>query len=266
MKKIGIISILATVAISSIMAETEINFGYTGDIGPKYWHTLSPEWETCKNGLEYTKVLTGVPHQSPVDLISKPTGTVASSFDAMDYDYEGLFLVTNNGHSIKIIPQDNQAYTITINNKEYKFLQFHLHSVSEHTEKGKHPEMEMHLVHQADDGSYAVLGIFIDAQRISNIGKRSNVINEEFDKIFVNQMLPKETEQGEYTVNLNLSKILSPIINSKIYEYEGSLTTPPCTEGVTWKVFKKHITIPREHIQNFQEVYNFNYRPVTGEL
>jgi len=276
MKKIGITALLATVAISSVMAETEVNFTYTGEEGPKYWHTLSTEWETCKNGLDFTQVISGQPHQSPVDFVKNPTATASSSFDAIDYDYEGSFLVTNNGHSIKIIPQDDQVYTITINNKEYKFLQFHLHGASEHTEKGKHPEMEMHLVHQADDGSYAVLGMFIDGQRISSIDKKgkgrksyditSNEINEEFSKIFTEQILPKEKDQGEYTVNLNLSKIINPLMDSKIYEYEGSLTTPPCTEGVTWKVFKKHIIIPREDIQNFQEIYNFNYRPVTGEL
>lgn len=233
--------------------EEEIHFSYSGENAPINWGNLKEDWMLCNNGIDKTPVEEGYSHQSPINFVSKNIakdgGFIFDNNRSLD------FVISNNGHTIVLTPDENsqEKDILTINNKAYTLKQFHFHSLSEHTEGNNHSDMEIHFVNIADDGSIAVIGAFIDSNDTS--------INSELSKIFEIQ-LPEEGNNGS-TVSINIHNILP---KSKIYNYSGSLTTPPCTEEVEWNIYVKHIGLSTDDVEEFKEKYNHNYRPITGNM
>ncbi len=135
-----------------------------------------------------------------------------------------------------------EAGFITAGCVDYKLLQFHFHGYSEHTVDGKQYDLVAHLVHQSENGDLAVVAVlfnegeanpFLD-KVLKNVGKDA-MLN-------VDEMLPENTEN--------------------YYHYQGSLTTPPCSEGVQWYVLKETVTASKEQLASFRKYYSSNYRPV----
>ena len=247
--------ILHSAILVSLLSLTGCNslntphFSYAGHTGADHWYGLSDTWKTCENGIKLTPVKKGSLHQSPVDFNS----AIAVDPDfALDYNKKLEFKMLNNGHSIKFDAVGTDAATITIANKVYTLKQFHFHSLSEHTVKGNHAVMEGHFVNVAKDGSIAVLGVFINQSNSKG--------NSELEKAFSLDM-PSSGEMNARTVMLNPSNILP---DGKVYNYSGSLTTPPCTEGVAWNVYSTAISLSKVKVDSFKSKYNHNYRPVTG--
>lgn len=247
------------------------HFSYDAETGPAYWGHLSEDWATCNNGLTQTDVQAGHNHQSPVDFVT--TGSIATAQNfTVNYDNNLTFDIINNGHTIQlneITPDTNN--TLTINGVVYQMLQFHFHATSEHLEDNKSSAMEMHFVNKAADGSLAVLGMFIDAN--------DTAANAELSKVFEHE-LPAPLAMGHHAatratnseeapapihVNLNLNNIL-PATTTTVYNYSGSLTTPPCTEGVAWNVYTTHTALKADDIAKYTAHYNHNHRPVTGQF
>jgi carbonic anhydrase len=232
-------------------AHTEkAHFSYAGDTGPDHWYELDSAWETCKNGLDITPVVEGKPHQSPIDFSSAVP--VDASF-TLNYNKDLEFKVVNNGHAIEFEAEGNSTVaSLMIGTKVYNLKQFHFHSLSEHTENGEHAKMEGHFVNVASDGSLAVIGVLID--------ESNNTLNSELEKAF-SITIPDENTTTSPVVELNPSLILP---TGTVYSYSGSLTTPPCTEGVSWNVYTTHINLSQEKVGAFNKKYTTNYRPVTG--
>jgi len=230
--------------------EHEVHFSYDGETGPDYWGSLKEEWSTCDNGLEYTAVVEGAPHQSPVDF---ETAVPADPTFTLDYNKSIAFKMENNGHSVQFNVEEGspEAY-ITINEKAYELKQFHFHSVSEHTELGVHAAMEGHFVNVAEDGSIAVVGVFID--NMAGAG------NEALESAFGLE-IPEEGEENPTEITINPLDMLP---GGKVYSYSGSLTTPPCTEDVAWNIYTKHIGLNEDKVEAFHEHYDHNFRPLTG--
>ena len=113
--------------------------------------------------------------------------------------------------------------------------------------------METHFVFKANDGALAVIGVFVDRNVTS-----SNE-NSELAKVF-DTTLPDAEQSGD-EVTINVAKILPA---GKVYSYSGSLTTPPCTEGVAWNVYVDHIALTEDHVTKFTKKYHNNFRPITG--
>lgn len=211
------------------------HWSYEGEGGPEHWGELNPDWALCSTGTE----------QSPVDI---PSAAPLNPADiAFGYDPSHLTIL-NNGHTIQV--NYDPGSTIEVGGKSYELKQFHFHALSEHTVDGAATPMEMHLVHQAADGQYAVVGVFIN----------EGDANAAFEPVWAH--LPAEAGDPQMIdgVMVNADDLLPG--ERTYYRYNGSFTTPPCTEGVQWLVMNTDIGLSGEQITAFTEIVDGNYRPV----
>jgi carbonic anhydrase len=147
---------------------------------------------------------------------------------------------------------------LTLRGEKYRLAQFHFHHQSEHLIDGKYAEMEVHLVHQqlADDKKYAVIGVMIKDGR----DQKNNDIKAWWKN------LPKNVthhgqKTGGTTYDFDPAKLLPPRGSSGYFQYEGSLTTPPCTQNVFWTVMETPIFFSSEQIAAFRKMFPNNRRP-----
>jgi carbonic anhydrase len=211
------------------------SWGYTGDTKPENWSKLSPDFQTCKNGNA----------QSPVDL---PDAVDLGSKDlAIDYKDSPLVLV-NNGLTLRA--DYAPGSTITLDGQPYDLLQFHFHTPSEHLIAEKPYAMELHLVHRNPAGVLAVIGVFIEQ------GQQNPIVQKIWD------VMPDQpdTEKAVRELTVNADRLLPK--HRTFYRYQGSLTTPPCSEGVEWIVMREPIALSVAQIDRFQQLFDPNARPV----
>ncbi len=211
------------------------HWGYTGEGAPANWGKLDPNFATCDNGKE----------QSPIDLVSAKK---SKKLKKIKFKYKTVKLqIVNNGHTIQVnYPAGSYAI---IGGKRYELLQFHFHSPSEHTVNGSHFPMELHLVHKDADGKLAVVGLFL----------KKGKTNKHLKNIWKN--LPTEINKPlSVNASFNIMKLLPK--KSSYFNYPGSLTTPPCSEGVNWNVLVKPITVSSAQIKKFLNLIKENARPV----
>lgn len=213
------------------------DFGYGGKTGPSNWGALDPSYRTCSEGRR----------QSPIDL----TGARASSLPPLRFSYEPAEVeVENNGHSLEVaFPQGS---SIEIGDTEYQLDQFHFHSPSEHEVNGRSLPMEFHFVNRTAGDEVAVIGVLVtEGEAHPTIAKLAPALpSEEGDT------LPAAEE-------VNALDLLPPGPESAArWSYEGSFTTPPCTEGVSWNVFRDPIELSASQIASLREFYDGNNRPV----
>jgi carbonic anhydrase len=219
----------------------EKHWGYTGEVGPAYWHTLDAAYSLAKDGKAQSPVNIATGDLAETDTLSKPV-----------FHYAGIpFKMENNGHTIELVPSDQSNY-ITIDTVDYVLQQVHFHAPSEHQINGESFAMEAHLVHKDSQGAIAVVGILIAP------GGEHEVLKEAFAK------LPKEITHEEDLVALDQPIDLSALFpgNTAWYRYDGSLTTPPCTEGVKWSVSDQVMEMSQAQIDAFTAIYSGNNRPV----
>jgi carbonic anhydrase len=219
----------------------EKHWGYTGEVGPEYWHTLNPAYALAKDGKAQSPVNIATGDLVETDTLSKPV-----------FHYAGIpFKMENNGHTIELVPSDHSNY-ITIDTIDYVLQQVHFHAPSEHQINGQSFAMEAHLVHKDPQGAIAVVGILIAP------GGENEVFKEAFAK------LPKEITHEEDLVALDQPIDLSALFpgDAAWYRYDGSLTTPPCTEGVKWSVSNQFLEMSQAQIDAFTSIYSGNNRPV----
>lgn len=216
------------------------SFGYSGDIGPTFWGGLDPAWGACENGEV----------QSPVDL---GTAFVQSRRQPnLNIDYgRTTGEIFNNGHTIEVETEGDNA--IRVQGKRFQLVQFHFHVPSEHTVGGQGYDMELHLVHANADGTNAVVAVFLDR------GARSRALFPIFDQLPDDFNVHHELEAG-----FNPERFL-PDDRSHV-KYRGSLTTPPCTDGVRWVVLLEPVTVSDEDLAQFHERIHFNARLVQRRL
>ncbi|KKI88422.1 carbonic anhydrase [Bacillus sp. SA1-12] len=216
-----------------------VHWSYKGETGPKYWGELDQANSACVNGSE----------QSPINIeFSKIVTEKKSENTRIQYEPTAFTLV-NNGHTVQA-NATTESNSISVEGKEYKLAQFHFHTPSEHQFNGQNYDMELHLVHKDSNGKIAVLGVMIQE------GKE----NEKFASIW--DVLPKDETSKEMTVKepIDLLGVL-PKDQTSIH-YNGSLTTPPCTEEVKWIIFEQPIEMSKEQIQTFQQIFPDNHRSV----
>lgn len=231
------LSLLAALCAASLYTAAAAHSGwsYTGDDGPEHWGNLSPAYATCQSGK----------NQSPVDLAAGSATAVnrtAFRYGPMNYSVE------NNGHTIQATPAEaNQS--LKLGGKTFTFKQFHFHTPSEHTFNGKYFPMEAHFVHQSDSGELAVLGVmFVE-------GKENPAL-----KPLLAQPL-KAGEKAELADKLDIMPMFPR--GQKHYRLNGSLTTPPCSEGVNWIVFKHPVSASKAQLEAMRAMIGHdNNRPV----
>ena len=236
---IGSFVILSVMMVSPSFAHSGehghgAHWSYEGNTGPAHWGDLSDEFKTCKLGKK----------QSPIDISS----TERAPLTPIEFHYKSAPLrIINNGHSIQVNYEEGSY--VKIDGKRYNLLQFHFHAPSEHTVNGKHFDMEAHLVHKSDDGKLAVIGVFMKE------GAKNSFIQTLWDNIPHKVGEEKSVEH----VKINAQDLLPA--SKKYYKYSGSLTTPPCTEGVDWNIMVAPIEVSKDQIDKFRTFYKMNARP-----
>lgn len=213
--------------------EKDVHWTYHGEAGPAMWGDLHGDFATCATGKR----------QSPVNLPADAPHTAL----ALDFAYAPTALnIVNNGHTVQV--NHDAGSTLSIDGKPYEIQQFHFHAPSENAVLGVASAMEMHIVHAADDGALAVVGILFDLAKTDN----------PFLAAFWDN-LPGHGEETsvEHTVSVGDAFDASGGITS----FTGSLTTPPCSEGVTWLMVKRHEGVSKAQLADFVGLIGFNARP-----
>jgi len=230
------ISSLAVLALSNHVQASggKAHWGYEGHEGPAHWGELSHDYHMCKEGKQ----------QSPINI----TDTHKGKLDKIKFSYQASAKnIVNNGHTIQV--NMNKGSSITVGGKTYHLLQFHFHSPSEHTINGKPADMVAHFVHQAKDGQLGVVGVLI------NKGKANKVIGQLWKK------LPTTSgDSNDLSSDINVKKLLPK--SKAYYNYSGSLTTPPCSEGVNWMVLKSPTQVSAAQVKVFTGIFSKSVRPV----
>lgn len=222
---------------------TPPHWGYGEEAGPAVWGQLSADYAACAEGQ----------NQSPIDLAAATPGEVEevrAQFPKADLrivNQGDVLEALDNGHTIQVNYDGGE--TLTVGDESYRLLQYHFHSPSEHTVGGEHFPMEMHLVHQSSSGGLAVIGVFIEE------GEHNHTV----DPIWKNLPDEKGEEVELEGVQVDIDEILP--ISPTTYRYFGSLTTPPCSEGVHWLVMTEPIALSSSQIDDFREVFFGNNRP-----
>ena len=209
-------------------------WSYEGETGPANWARLHPDWAACGSGAR----------QSPIDI----RDGMKLDLDPIVFDYQpSSFTVVDNGHTIEVAL--GRGSSITVMNRRYELQQFHFHRPSEERINGKSFEMVIHLVHRDDEGRQAIVALLLErgiAQKTvqtvwNNLPLEKNEIVKPSSALDASDLLP--LQRGYYT-------------------YMGSISTPPCSEGVLWMVRKQPVQLAPGQMALFSRLYPYNARPV----
>ena len=232
--RVALLSFLVSLSPGLFAADEGGSWSYTGKQGPEHWGALAEEFDICSRGQ----------NQSPIDLVAQ----IDTELPPLDFDYSqaGQLIEENTGHSIQEVVRPGNK--VSLMGRTFELKQFHFHSPSEHTVDGRHFPMEVHFVHQDESGSLLVVGVMFEE------GEHNPVMAE----------LPsfrKARGEGPSKEPLDYNELV--VGRDNYFLYNGSLTTPPCTEGVQWIVMKEPIIASSDQIQHFHDLLGFdNNRPV----
>ena len=236
MKSLTVLAcVVALLPAAAYAEEAHHEWDYGPQHGPKHWGEIKPEFATCGIGKE----------QSPIDI----RGAVRAKLDPIKFDYHPTPLhIIDNGHTVQVTYGPGSA--ISIGDQRYELMQFHFHKPSEEHINGKSYPMVAHLVHKKSDGALAVVAVLL---------KPGNQ-NALMQTLWANLPSEKEKEKVVEKVSINATSLL-PRAHA-YYTFPGSLTTPPCSEGVTWYVLVNPTEVSEQQIARFGKIYSVNARPV----
>ncbi|WP_338845491.1 carbonic anhydrase family protein [Massilia sp. W12] len=210
------------------------HWSYEGELGPRNWGKINPDWIKCASGNR----------QSPIDI----RDGMKVDLELINFDYRPSgFTVVNNGHTIQVGISGGNF--ITIMGRTYELMQFHFHRPSEEKINGRGFEMVAHLVHKDPEGRLAVVAVLIERGRAqpliqtiwNNLPLEKNDVVQPSIVIDMNDLLPNRRDY---------------------FTYMGSLTTPPCSEGVLWMVMKEPVQASGAQLALFSRLYPMNARPI----
>lgn len=228
--------LLAGSASPAPAEQSRVDWGYAGGNGPESWGVLAPEFAACRNGHR----------QSPIDL---GAADVPGREPAVEVRYKPLPLtILHNGYTVEVLVKNGSK--IVLEGMEYELLQFHFHTPSEHRVDGRSFAAEMHFVHRASDGTYAVIGLLIEE------GDENPALTAVVDSA-------PHGVAGEQTfadIIIDPGRILPPL--TSFWVYDGSFTTPPCTEGIRWMIERAAAPMSRQHIDGLSRAMGNNARPL----
>ncbi len=219
-----------------------VHWTYEGEEGPAHWGDLAPAFALCKTGQQQT------PIDVPATARAQPAGGLT-----LAYQPSAINLV-NNGHTIQV--DYDAGSTLAVAGSTYDLAQFHFHAPSEHKLNGKVYAMEAHFVHKAADGKLAVLGVLMAE------GDENTFLAPWWGGI------PAEKGSATGTGTVNASTALPA--DRTYVTYPGSLTTPPCSEGITWVLLTTPASVSRAQVETFKhivgEVTARPVQPVNGRI
>ena len=229
-----LLTVLLLITLSTMTCDAgQTEWGYSGPAGPEYWGNLSDEYKLCSGGVE----------QSPIDI----SGYETSDGPAIAFEYGGRAVsARNTGHTVYL--DFEQGNAISIEDRQYQLLGVHSHSPGEHRVDGESFAAELHLVHEDAEGNLAVIGLLF------RLGEPSPLVQA---------LLDTAPETGA-TAQLGSGVDAADFVPDQLdyYGYGGSLTTPPCTEGVQWIVMRSIGTVSAEQVGRLQSLtHGPNNRP-----
>jgi carbonic anhydrase len=224
-------------AVSAQTTSTGTKWDYIGKYGPINWGKLDRAWKACSDGKE----------QSPVDIRN---AKLNKALPPIEFHYmAGPVEIVNNGHTIQI--NVGPGSYIMYEGVRYDLVQFHFHHPSDESVKGKLSDMVVHLVHKSADGKIAVVAVLMTENR----GQPNALLSTLWPS------MPKVVGQ-----TAKISDMVNPggflPADRGYWTYTGSLTAPPCTEGVKWLIFQQQMPLSREQLRAFSAIYPVNSRPL----
>lgn len=227
--------------VQQIFGAEEIKFDYAqGELGPEMWKTFAPE---C-----------GGTEQSPVNFV----GDAGSDQQFINYEI-GALKGYNAGDTLKFeLPEKSLTNSFTVGDKVYSLIQFHYHTPSEHAIKNNKMDMEVHFVHEAEDKSLAVKGVMY------SVSNEMSGLDTSFDPLLeFSQMFSNSTKETPVTIP---GLTLKTQTDERAFNYAGSLTTPPCSEGLDWYVYTSKIPVSSAVFTMINSITEMNARPVQRDL
>jgi carbonic anhydrase len=216
------------------LQHAHIHWDYEGPGGPENWSRLDPQNKVCAIG----------ERQSPIDI----KDGIKVDLEPIKFKYQpSTFRIVDNGHTIQVQVGEG---SISLTGKTYELVQFHFHRPSEEKVNGQRFDMVVHLVHKSDEGQLAVVAVLLE---------RGNE-NPFIQTLWNNMPLEKNMPVAPPTATVDLNTLLPTSRN--YYTYMGSLTTPPCSEGVLWLVMKQPVQVSQDQINIFSRLYRNNARPI----
>ncbi len=207
---------------------------YTGPGGPEHWGDLRSDYATCATGMM----------QSPIDI----TGVVKAELPPMEFHYRlpGMPAAENNGHTLRITIPEGRF--IIVDGKRYDLVRIKFHSPSENTVAGHAFAMSAHFIHRDISGETAIVAVMFEP------GETNPALNKIWKK------MPERAGGRAHFLTLDIEPLLPR--DRSYYAFTGSLTEPPCTEGVRWFVLKTPVPIGKEQLDKFREIFQGNARPI----
>jgi len=215
-----------SLVVSNLAFADDVHWTYQGVGNPEQWGKLKPDFALCEIGK----------NQTPINLVENEM--IEAELSAIEFAYKNsAATVVNNGHTIQI--NYPQGSSIKIEGKTFNLVQFHFHTPSENQINGKSFPLEVHLVHKNDKGELAVIGVMFD------VGNAHELLDSIWKKVS-----SKENEEVKLDQEINPMNLLPEEKN--YFRFNGSLTTPPCSEGVRWFVMKKPLMVSQAQIHQFK--------------
>jgi len=235
-----LLAVAEVLAPAGSRAQWKTPWSYEGATGAEHWSDLDPEYAACNAGKE----------QSPIDI----RDAEKAELPAIKFEYKSgpLKYLINNGHTIRVNYRDaaGKGSFLIAGGKRYRLTQFHFHRPSEEYIHGKPYDMVVHFMHEASDGKVAGVAVLLKA------GSANATIRQIWDH------MPKTQGQEEEIAGVEVDPAGLLPSDSAYYTYMGSLTAPPCTEGVTWFVLKTPVDISPQEIDEFAKLYPHDVRPL----
>jgi len=219
--------------VPAVAQQSGANWSYEGKAGPLNWGRLDPAYKACSEGKE----------QSPIDIRG---AHLDKSLKPIEFHYlAGGMTLVNTGHTVQVTPPAGSY--ILVDGVRYDLVQFHFHHPGEEAVNGKLPDMTLHLVHKSADGKIVVVAVRLNegdpnavlAGLWPHLPKTVGATDKMTEEMSPAGLLP--TDRGYWT-------------------YEGSLTAPPCTEGVRWFIFRQEVELSRDQLRAFGALYKVNSR------
>jgi carbonic anhydrase len=232
---VGLIVVSAVLLPFSLSAQKSLHWGYEGREGPANWSKLDPAYATCAIGRR----------QSPIDI----RAAKSSALPALRFEYKAVPLnVIDNGHTIQVNYAPGSV--LSVGDKTYVLKQFHFHHPSEEYINGYGYDMVAHLVHEDAAGNLAVVAVLF----------KTGQANALIDQIWKNIPREKNKAVDVFGTTINARNLLPSDLG--YFTFSGSLTTPPCSEGVTWFVLKSATSLSPSQLAVFANLYPNNARPI----
>jgi carbonic anhydrase len=215
-------------------AHMSSHWSYDGEGGPAAWARLRGDYAVCGAGKR----------QSPIDIREG----IKVDLEGIKFDYKPTqFRIIDNGHTLQV--SVGEGLGLTVMGKRHDLIQFHFHRPSEERVNGRAYDMVVHLVHKSAEGQLAVVAVLLEK------GSEHPLIQTLWNNLPLEQDMEVTPDEA-----IDLNKLLPE--NRTYWTYMGSLTTPPCTEGVLWMVFKQPVQVAEQQVAIFSRLYRNNARPV----